>query len=92
MKFKGLFFALIIAFYLAGGQVAEGADYISIYTTGEVTEYKAGKTIDVLDGEGDRHTYVITEDTDMPEEIQVGMIVEVSGVHIVAIKIEVLSE
>jgi hypothetical protein len=91
-QFKGLFFALIIAFSLAVGQVAEGADYISIYTTGKVTEYKAGKTIDVLDGEGDRHTYVITEDTDMPEKIQVGMTVEVSGEQIVAIKIEVLSE
>ena len=91
-RFKGLFFSLIIVFFLTGGQVAEGADYISVYTTGKVTEYKAGKTIDVLDDEGDRHTYVITEDTDMPEEIQVGMTVEVSGVHIVAIKIEVLSE
>ncbi len=50
------------------------------------------KTIDVLDGEGDSHTYVITEDTDMPEKIQVGMTVEVSGAQIVAVKIEVLSE
>lgn len=91
-RFKGLFFALIIAFSLAGGQVAEGADYISVYTTGKVTEYKAGKTIDVLDDEGDRHTYVITEDTDMPEEIQLGMTVEVSGADIVAVKIEVLPE
>ncbi len=91
-RFKSLFFAMIIACSLAAGQVAEGVDYISVYTTGKVTEYKAGKTIDVLDDEGDRHTYVITEDTDMPEEIQLGMTVEVSGADIVAIKIEVLPE
>ncbi|MBE9536994.1 MAG: hypothetical protein IMF07_07405 [Proteobacteria bacterium] len=91
-RLKGLFFAIVIAFSIAGGQVAEGAHYISIYTTGKVAEYKAGKSIDVIDGEGDRYTYFISEDTEMPEKIKEGMIVEVSGSDVLAIKIEILSK
>lgn len=89
---KSLFLALIIAFSLAGAQLAEAGNYISVYTTGKVTEYKAGKTIDVLNGEGDRYTYFISPDTDMPEKIEKGMIVEVSASDVLAVKIEVLSE
>ena len=91
-QFKSLFFVLAIAFTLAGGQVAEAANYISIYTTGKVAEYKAGKTIDLVDAEGDRYTYFISEDTEMPEIIEEGMIVEVSGSDVLAVKIEVLSK
>ena len=90
-RFKSLLFIVMIAFVLAGGQVAEGADYISVYTTGKITEYKAGKSVDLLDDEGNSHTYLITPDTEMPEKIKKGMIVEVSAADIVAVKIEVLS-
>ena len=90
--FKSLLFMLVIAFVFAGGQAAESARLISIYTTGKVTDYKTGKSIELLDGEGTSHTYFIMDDTEIPEEIKKGMVVEVSAADVMAVKIEVLSK
>jgi hypothetical protein len=90
--FKSLFFAFIITFALAAGQVAGAEEFISFYTTGKVTEYEVGETIDVVDGEGDSHTYFISPDTEMPEKIEEGMLVEVTVSNVLAIKVEVLSK
>ena len=83
--------ALICAFSLTGMSPAQSAQYITGYTTGKVTEYEQGKTLEVLDHEGTRKEYFVPETAEIPKDLKVGDKVEVKEVGKAAVGVEILS-
>jgi hypothetical protein len=61
------------------GQIAYSQAAEEIYMTGNVTEYKAGKSITITDGEGNSHTFSIFEDTEIYGDIQKNSVVDVEA-------------
>ena len=90
-RFKLSLFAMLFSLALAGSAAVEGANFITAYVTGKVISYSPGKSIELLDGERTRHTFIITESTELPkEEIKKGMTVEVKAIDVAAAAIEIL--
>lgn len=91
-KFKMSLFAMLFALSLVGTAPVEGANFITAYVTGKVISYSPGKSIDLLDGERTKHTFIITEFTELPEkELKKDMTVEVQAIDVAAAAIEILS-
>lgn len=84
-------FALLFTLSIAGTATVEGANLITAYVTGEVISYSPGKSIDLIDGERTKHTFIIRESTELPKGIKKGMTVEVQAIDVVAAAIEILS-
>ena len=90
-RIKMSMFALLFALSLVGTAPVEGANFITAYVTGKVISYSPGKSIELLDVERTKHTFIITESTEFPKGIKKGMIVEVQAIDVAAAVIEILS-
>ncbi len=91
-RFKISLFAMLFTLSLVGSAQVEGANFITAYVTGKVISYSPGKSIELLDGERTKHTFIITESTDLPKkELKKDMTVEVQAIDVVAAAIEILS-
>lgn len=85
-------FAMLFTLSLAGSAQVKGANFITAYVTGKVISYSPGKSIELLDGERTKHTFIITEFTEIPEkELKKNMTVEVQAIDVAAVAIEILS-
>lgn len=90
-RFKMSLFGLLFALSLVGTAGVEGANYITAYVTGKVISYSPGKSIELLDVERTKQTFIITESTELPKGLKKGMTVEVQVNNIAAVVIEILS-
>ena len=90
-RFKMSMFALLFALSLVGTASVEGANFITAYVTGKIISYSPGKSIELLDGERTKQTFIITESTELPKkELKKDMIVEVQAIDVAAAAIEIL--
>ena len=86
-RIKGSIVTLALGLMLTAAAHAEE----TLYTSGKVTQFTAGKSIAVTDVDGARHTFVITGDTTLSEELSPGADVEIESLGNKAVYIEVIS-
>lgn len=89
-RFKISLFAMLFTLSLAGSAQVEGANFITAYVTGKVISYSPGKSIELIDGERTKHTFIITESTEIPEGLKKDITVEVQAIDVAAAAIEIL--